>query len=697
MANRKISQLTALTTADSNDVFAIVDITVPETKKITLANLMASPGPIGGTAADTGEFTTLQLPAGATIDEFSTDTTLGGDSDTALPTEHAVKTYIDSALSSISADKISEGDSFVEVMDDGTSSAYVNFVVDSSQRMFLTDSQLLVNVASTLTTLTLAAGATIGEFSTDITLGGDSDLVVPTEHAVKTYVDNTISVISTSKISQGDSYIEVVDDATSSYLIFVVDNSQVGWMDDEGLKLALGTSVNEFSTDITLAGDSDDTVPTEHAVKTYVDNALSTITANKIQDGNSYVQVNDYTSDGTTSSYVEFVLDSTSRVMTLTDSSLSVEFDGTEYFSLTSISQILGSTTGTYVEINQTTSSPSLSLGEVEIVSFSSDGMTLQTGVTVNDISNDATFADDSTSSLVCEHAIKTYVDSINTISQGDSSIIVTDAGAGVIAFTADSTTQMTISDSGMALAYGVTVNDITNDPQLTSGSQTALVTEYAVKEYVENNSGYTDRIIAGDSHILVADDGTASDGNISFVLDDVSVANLTHDVQSIGQNTLAHILIDQTSNSIAVAEDEVLAFSISESGISLTYGVTANEISNDTTLASSSQSALVTEYAIKTYIDTEIAQIVNVRHISSNTSAVDGDVCLVDSTSGDVTITLTEASNAKITVKKVSDDANDVIVQGDSGTIDDAVSDTISTQYDAVTYVSDGDSFYII
>ncbi|MGB3608160.1 hypothetical protein, partial [Psychroserpens sp.] len=38
-----------------------------------------------------------------------------------------------------------------------------------------------------------------------------------------------------------------------------------------GLKLANGARVNEFSTDITLSGNSNNAVPSERAVKTYVD------------------------------------------------------------------------------------------------------------------------------------------------------------------------------------------------------------------------------------------------------------------------------------------------------------------------------------------------------------------------------------------------------------------------------------------
>jgi hypothetical protein len=38
-----------------------------------------------------------------------------------------------------------------------------------------------------------------------------------------------------------------------------------------GLELPNGTSVDEFSTDITLVGNSDDAIPTEKAVKAYAD------------------------------------------------------------------------------------------------------------------------------------------------------------------------------------------------------------------------------------------------------------------------------------------------------------------------------------------------------------------------------------------------------------------------------------------
>ena len=84
-----------------DDVLAIDDVDdlgAKVTKKIKIENLMLYPGQIGDGTPNTGEFTTLQLPSGATINEFSIDGTLAGDSDLAIPTEKAVKTYVDAQI-----------------------------------------------------------------------------------------------------------------------------------------------------------------------------------------------------------------------------------------------------------------------------------------------------------------------------------------------------------------------------------------------------------------------------------------------------------------------------------------------------------------------------------------------------------------------------------------------------------------------
>jgi len=98
--DKKISQLNPITgdIVISNDLFVGVDVSEGDTVSFTKLVLMSQPGPIGGTSQDTGDFTTgtfTSLVLGNTINEFSTDELLSGDSDDAVPTEKAVKFYSD--------------------------------------------------------------------------------------------------------------------------------------------------------------------------------------------------------------------------------------------------------------------------------------------------------------------------------------------------------------------------------------------------------------------------------------------------------------------------------------------------------------------------------------------------------------------------------------------------------------------------
>ena len=98
MADKKISELPDdLTFLSSGDLFAIVDVSDGVTKQITFSEIMASPGEIGGTNPAPATFDTLTFDSGgATISIFSTDGTLSANSDTRVPTQKAVKTYVDS-------------------------------------------------------------------------------------------------------------------------------------------------------------------------------------------------------------------------------------------------------------------------------------------------------------------------------------------------------------------------------------------------------------------------------------------------------------------------------------------------------------------------------------------------------------------------------------------------------------------------
>lgn len=69
-------------------------------------------GPSGSVRAMRIDATTgkILLQAGASIDEFSTDTTLAGNSDTAVPTEKATKTYVDTQVATKIGGKVLDQD-----------------------------------------------------------------------------------------------------------------------------------------------------------------------------------------------------------------------------------------------------------------------------------------------------------------------------------------------------------------------------------------------------------------------------------------------------------------------------------------------------------------------------------------------------------------------------------------------------------
>ena len=74
--------------------------------------------------------------------------------------------------------------------------------------------------------------------------------------------------------NDGDTKIYLEKTSDEDIIRFDTGGSERANLSSNGLTLASGTSVNEFSIDGTLVGNSDDAVPTEKAVKTYVDGEI---------------------------------------------------------------------------------------------------------------------------------------------------------------------------------------------------------------------------------------------------------------------------------------------------------------------------------------------------------------------------------------------------------------------------------------
>ena len=76
-------------------------------------------------------------------------------------------------------------------------------------------------------------GASVNEFSTDGTLSQNSNSKVPTQNAVKTYVDGQIATLNTDKIIEGDTSVETIDSGSDGNIQFKI-NAQMKLQVDSG-------------------------------------------------------------------------------------------------------------------------------------------------------------------------------------------------------------------------------------------------------------------------------------------------------------------------------------------------------------------------------------------------------------------------------------------------------------------------------
>jgi len=266
MANNdeRISELNSLAVASPEDLIPLVDVDQTETKKIRKDSLMASPGPIGSINPDTGEFTTIELTLGAVVDEISTDDTFAAAADDQLATALTIKTYVDNQIGS--------HDEHNELLgiQGGDSTAQEYYHLTLSEHSQLT--------GGGITALHYHSGSTTDHNTLNNLQGGDS---TSNEfyHLTQAIHDGLFSGSPLIGLGSEVGTNLIVDYGGNEVAIYI-SGSETLKADSTGVTLELGTNINEFSTDGTLSGNSDDAVPTEKAVKTYVDNVQSLDTIN---------------------------------------------------------------------------------------------------------------------------------------------------------------------------------------------------------------------------------------------------------------------------------------------------------------------------------------------------------------------------------------------------------------------------------
>ena len=139
-----------------------------------------------------------------------------------------------------------------QVMTNSTDPGRVYYTATDESGNFYVGDQFQVNQATGNVTLDASAfdlsgleslrlgsvggliGASVNEFSTDGTLSQNSNSKVPTQNAVKTYVDGQISSINTDKILEGDTSVETIDSGSDGNIQFKINAQMKLQVDSDG-------------------------------------------------------------------------------------------------------------------------------------------------------------------------------------------------------------------------------------------------------------------------------------------------------------------------------------------------------------------------------------------------------------------------------------------------------------------------------
>jgi hypothetical protein len=342
----------------------------------------------------------------------STTTTLGT-SDSLFPTQNAVKTYVDSNITTVNAN---------------------NTVL-----------QATVVANATATTAALALKEDAANKSTTTTLG-TSDLLFPTQNAVKTYVDSNITSVNANNTAL-QATVAANATATTAALALKED------------------AINKSTT--TTLGTSDLLFPTQNAVKTYVDSNITSVNAN-----NTALQA------------------TVAANATATTAALALKEDAINKSTTTTLgtSNILFPTQNavkTYVDTNNTA---------LQSIVTSNATATTAALALKEDAANKSTTTTLGTSDLLfpTQNAVKTYVDSnITTVNANNTALQATVTANATVATNAIAAVQADVNqnESDGDAADVILQNNITTLQNTVTSNATATTAALGLKEDAINKS----------------------------------------------------------------------------------------------------------------------------------------------------------------------------------------------------------------
>ncbi|WP_139150180.1 beta strand repeat-containing protein [Cellulophaga baltica] len=576
--------------------------------------------------------------------------------------------------------------------------------------------------------------------STDVTLADATNVLFPTELAVKTYVDNQIGAVNqddditaatldaatniltieegtTTSIDVNLSSLEESADITANTTAIInevtratnAETANATAISDEEARAILAETANadditdlqtdkedtaNKSTDVTLADATNVLFPTELAVKTYVDNQIGAV--------NQDDDITAATLDATTN-----ILTIEEGTATSIDVNLSDLDDSAAIATETARATAAETANATAISDEEIRATAAETANADDITDLQADKEDMANK------STDITLADATNVLFPTELAVKTYVDNqigavnqddditaatldattnILTIEEGtatsidvnlsdldDSAAIATETARATAAETANATA---ISDEEIRATAAETANagditDLQNDKEDTANKSTDITladatnvlfpTELAVKTYVDNqfilirqDDDITSAVLNSSSQLTIFEGTSAVTVNLAALEESAAIATNTTAIT----NEEIRATAAETANTDAISDEETRATAAETANASDITTLetdkedTANK-STDGTLITNSDTLFPTEQAVKTYVDNQISTISTLNNGTifmgdgSNTAqevTVNGDAIL--SNTGLLTI-----QNDVITAAKINAD----------------------------------------
>jgi len=751
MADKKISQLNALTVADSVDLLPIVDYSQQETKRITFGQMFASPGPIGISNPDMAAFTDLTLSAGATISEFTTDPTLAGNSDSHIPTEKAVKAYVESKIHGII---FGPSDSKAIVYIDTTGGLEVDptnfYWNDSTKGLTVKGNFSIGDNAPPVEVIGKEYGLHINKGLANPSIGfytGIGNVIL---------CDSTADVVGINTVL----YNNISSNNMIGHYTHIQSNSYINSGNITGSKLEVfdynGTPNEIIGQEIKVVANPSYIATGFTALKIEGFIGSSTIA----QDA---IGINIDMSTGSSTPY-------------------SVISGDTYGIKLTSISPhcVTGTSYGLYVSVDSTSSVPDYSIyvaGESSKVKFEGNleslsidtttlntfTLKLQSGATINEISTDGTLVDNSDIAVPTEQAVKTYVDtkiaaiqfSTDKIYKGLTSAQAFDnidstGFSGIVFKTRDlvlgdatGTITTTFYFNGYSTSNWTNPQNMVDPPSLLTYAQAG--TGSGTYIHINNSNTISDATTSGSiikvelglyyqpgsggdiqEALLYPLFGGSNEGtplDFSGGVGNWLYYDITHDAQApldwtwqdlinldskvkvrIGapggsptdyeRVRLVGLRVTYSNQGLVVGSKEIANFD--KVGLILEYGVRVNRFSSDGTLVSNSNASIPTERAVKTYVDNVIQHLdlMTVRTVTQDSTATSGEIILVDG-AGDIVIHIIPKIDGKYVIKNLT--TNKVTLIPTFGSIDFESLYINHTLLKSTTIISNGANLFII